>query len=100
MAEPEAAFEREGRALDLKAAAGAQFAREADVEMARKGRAAQQFAESENLGEIRLRLVEPVEIIGDREMLGHVALPGRHRAAIGLDPVLHEMWLRAVGWVE
>ena len=31
----------------------------------------------------------PVEVVGDGEMLGHVALPGRHRAAICLDPVRH-----------
>ena len=73
----------------MKAAAGAQFARETDIEMARKPGAAEQIAEAQRFGEIRLGLVEPVEIIGDREMLGDVALPRRHRAAIGLDPVLH-----------
>src|SRR5205085_10637374 len=70
MAELQPALKPDRRALDMKAAAGAQFARETDIEMARKPGAAEQVAEAQRFGEIRLGLVEPVEIIGDREMLG------------------------------
>src|ERR1043165_3410179 len=76
-------------ALDLKAAAGAQFAREADIEPPRKTAGPQSLAEAERLGQVGLSLFESREIIGDREMLGDVAFPGRHRAAIGLDPIRH-----------
>ena len=90
MPEPQPVIDRDWRALDLKAAAGAQFAREPDIEPADKPAAAQQRAEPEALGEVAFALLEPIEIIGDREMLGDVAFPGRHGAAIGLDPVGHD----------
>ena len=76
-------------AFDMKAGAGAQFAREADIEPAGQIAAARQIAEAKFVGEIGFRLLHPVEVISDREMLGHIALPGRHRAAIRLDPIRH-----------
>ena len=41
------------------------------------------------VGEIGFRLFQPIEVVGDREMLGRVALPGRHSASIGLGPISH-----------
>ena len=76
-------------ALDMKAGTGAQFANETGIEPARQISPARQIAEPKFVGEIRLRLFHPVEVVGDREMLGHVALPGRHAAAIGFGPMRH-----------
>ena len=90
MAEPQPVIDRDRRALDLKAAAGAQFAREPHIEPVGKTAVAQPLAEPQRVGQVRLRLLEPLEVIGDREMLGDVAFPGRHGAAIGLDPVRHD----------
>src|SRR5438874_13809407 len=90
MPEPQSLVEAEYGAFDLKAAAGAQFAREADIEPPRNAAPAQPFAEPKCVGQIGFGLFEPREIIGDREMLGDGAFPGRHRAAIGLDPIRHE----------
>ena len=89
MAEAQPVVKAQCRAFDVKAGPGAQFAGETRVDASRPVRAAQRMAGNEGLGEVGVRLLQPVEVIGDREMLGHVALPGRHRAAIGLDPVRH-----------
>src|ERR1700722_9571364 len=77
------------RALDLKAGTGAQFTREAGVEPAGEAAAAQHLAKAEFICEGRLGFFQAVEIIGDGEMLGDIALPWRHAAAIGLDPIRH-----------
>jgi hypothetical protein len=89
MADAQPVIDAERRALDMKAAAGAQFAHEAGIEAARQVSAARQIAEAKFVGKIRFRLFHPVEVIGDGEMLAHIALPGRHRAAIGLGPIRH-----------
>jgi hypothetical protein len=91
MAEPQSTLEREGRAFDMKAAAGAQLAHEPQVEAAVKPGAAQQVAQVQQVGEVALGIGQPVEIVGDREVLGDVAFPGRHRAAIGLAPAVHRV---------
>ena len=61
--------------------------------MIRRGRSARRsnVSEAQFVGEIGFRLFQPIEVTGDREMLGQVALPGRHRAAIGLSPVRHQV---------
>ena len=58
MAEAQPVTHRERGALDVKAAAGAQLAGEADIEMAGKPAAAQQLGEPEKLGEVALGLAQ------------------------------------------
>ena len=75
---------RDQRALDVKTAAGAQFAGEAHVELPRKTAGAEKLAQARGLGDGALGVAEPVEVIGDREMLGNIAFPRRHRVAVRL----------------
>ena len=89
VAEAQAARRAERGAFQMKAAAGAQLAGEAEVEAAGEAAGAQPIGESERVRQGAFGLLEPLGVIGDREMLGHVAFPGRHGAAIGLKPVLH-----------
>ena len=89
MAEPQSVINTERCALDVEARTGAQFAREAGVDPARQVVSARQCAEAEFVGEIGFGLFQPIEVVGDGEVLGHVALPGRHTAAVGLGPVRH-----------
>ena len=78
------------RALDMKTGTGAKFTCEAGIDPAGKVGAVRQIDEAKFVGEVRIRLLQPIEVIGDREVLGHVALPGRHRATIGLGPIRHD----------
>ena len=56
-----ARFDTKRRALDMKAAAGAQFAHEADIEPPDQVAAPRQIAQTELVAEIRFRLFQPVE---------------------------------------
>ena len=84
------AVNREYGAFDMKAGAGAKLTRETSVHAARQCRTAPWTVEAEFIGEVRLRFFQTVEVIGDREVLGDIALPGRHRATVGLGPIGHD----------
>src|ERR1700760_3352660 len=77
------------RALHMEAGTGAQFALEAGIDPADDDGALRQIAETEFIRKTGVCLLEAIEVVADREVLGHVALPGRHRATIRLDPVRH-----------
>ena len=102
MAKAQLVIDTERRAFDMKTAAGAQFLHEAGIEPAWQIAAARQIAEGKVFGEIRCGLFHPIEVIGDGEMLGDVALPGWHRAAMCLGPIGHQLvaltlWLATDG---
>ena len=90
MAQAQPVIDAQRRALDMKAGTGAKFAYEAGIDPAGKVGAARQIDEAKFVREVGIRLLEPIEVIGDREVLGHVALPGRHPATIGLGPIRHD----------
>src|SRR6516162_5690629 len=71
----------------MKAGTGAQLAHKPDVDAADRLRRAEAQAPSHHRRGIR----KAIEIMGDREMLGEVALPGRNDAAPGLRPAFHRL---------
>src|SRR5689334_5190873 len=89
MTEPQAVLDSCRRTFDVEATASAQFAGKAHIETPFEPAGAQHFTKPKFGGKMGLRILEPIEIIGDREMLGDIALPGRHGAAIGLHPIRH-----------
>src|SRR5262252_6539958 len=87
MAEAERALiEPDQGAENVEAGPGAKLANKADLETARGG---SQIGQAEAVGHRRRRICQPIEIIGDRKMLGDVAFPRRHNAAASLDPPRH-----------
>ncbi len=74
----------------MKTGTGAKFACEAGIDPAGNVGAARHIDKAKFVREVGIRLLQPIEVIGDREVLGHVALPGRHRATIGLGPMRHD----------
>src|ERR1700733_6694213 len=90
----------------MKTSTGAKFACEAGSDPAGNVGAAQHIDEAKFVREVGIRLLQPIEVIGDREVLGHVALPRRHRATMGLGPIRHDAisahpWYRGTqpwGW--
>ena len=47
------------------------------------------IAKAKHIAKIGVRFLEPIEVITNGEVLGHIALPGRHRATISLGPIVH-----------
>ena len=74
----------------MKTGTGAKFACEAGIDPAGNVGAAPHIDEAKFVREVGICLLQPIEVIGDREVLGHVALPGRHCATIGLGPMRHD----------
>ena len=74
-------------AQNVKAGAGAKLADKPDVKAAEGG--VGKVAQAQVFRRRHGRIRQPVEIIGDREMFGDVALPRGHDAATGLDPGRH-----------
>ena len=90
MAQAQPVVDAQRRALDMKTGTGAKFACEAGIDPAGNVGAARHIDEAKFVREVGIRLLQPIEVIGDREVLGHVALPGRHRATIGFGPIRHD----------
>jgi hypothetical protein len=59
-----------------------QTASRAVVASAAKVFAARQIGENKCVGEIRFRLFQPVEVMSDGKLIGHITLAGRRSAAI------------------
>ncbi len=74
-------------AQNVKAGAGAKLADKPDVKAALGG--AGKVAQAQVLRRCHGSIRQPVEIVGDCEMFGDVALPRGHDAATGLDPGDH-----------
>ncbi len=85
MAQAQAVVVTERGAFDMEAGAFAEFAGETSLDPA----AWWQGADADCVGEVGLGFLQPVEVIGDGEVFGDVALPGGHGAAIGLGPAGH-----------
>ena len=90
MGQAQPVVDAQRRALDMKTGTGAKFTCEARIDPAGKVGAVRHIDEAKFVREGRIRLLQPIEEMGDREVLGHVALPGRHRATIGLGPIRHD----------
>src|ERR1700749_1418030 len=75
----------------MKTGTGAKFTCEAGIDPAGNVGAALHFDETKFVREVRIGLLQPIEVIGDGEVLGHIALPGRHCATIGLGPMRHDV---------
>ena len=87
------AVDAEDGAVDVQPVAGAQFPVEADVAVD-GGRGAPFLlhvgaAHAHRLHQRQVGVAEAIEVIGDGEVLDHVALPRRHRAPVGLHPLTH-----------
>jgi hypothetical protein len=89
MTQVQPVLDAQRRALDMIAGTGANFACEAGVDSAGIVGRTRQIANARFVREVGVRLLEPIEVIGDREVLGYVALPGRYCATIGLGPIRH-----------
>src|SRR5580658_37850 len=81
----------ECRALDMKAGAGPQFARVTNIEPPWQVVTTKHIPEAEFVREVRRGFFQTVEVIANGEMLGHIAFPRRHRAAIRLGPIRHQL---------
>jgi hypothetical protein len=69
--------------------AGAHLAGEAQIVAPLEPAALDRLGETDAIDQIRLGLVQPVEIERDREMLGDVGFPRGVAAALGFDPSGH-----------
>ena len=72
--------------LDVKGGAGAHLAGKAQIVAPLEAAALHRLGKADAAHQVRLGLIQPVEVKGDREMLGDVAFPGRDATAIGFDP--------------
>jgi len=96
-------FERDGSAQNVKAGSGAKLANKSDAEAAR--RKIGKIAQAEIFDRRQSRVRQPIEVIGNRKMFGHIALPRGDDRTTGLDPGSHrasfQNWLGApIAWDE
>src|SRR5271165_971917 len=81
--------ECDGSTQNVKAGSGAKLANKSEVKAA--GRRAGKIAQAEVFDRSQGRIRQPIEVIGDRKVFGHVALPRGHDTATGLDPGRHRV---------
>ena len=89
MSQSHAAVRRQRCAFDMEAGPGPQLLREPRIDPPRHVPAPRQVSDTQRIGKIRLRLLQTVEVVTNREMFRDVALPRWHRAPVGLDPTGH-----------
>lgn len=83
-------FRGEHEAVDVERAAGALLVRQPHIVAPGKAAFGQSVVQPQFRGQDRLGLGDAVEVERHGEMLGDVALPGRRRTAIRLQPALHQ----------